>query len=98
MTNRLAPRLNIPTSENQRAYEERRSTMVIIFYIEQQFVKNEIQGLISFDLSEAFGRINRNELWWILYEKGFQIRPIQMIIQRHMGNIPKGKRLGILGA
>ena len=81
VTNRLTPIMNLRTNDNQCAYKAKRSTTDAIFYIKNQFIENEIHGRISFDLSKAFGRINRNKLWWILYEKGIQIKLIRNITQ-----------------
>ena len=64
VTKRLIPITNLLTNDNQCAYKTKtkRSTSGAIFYIGKQFVNNEIKVLIAFDISEAFGRINRG---WI---------------------------------
>ena len=51
-------------------------------------------GRISFGISKDFGRINRNELRWILYGKGLPVEFINNIISGREGNILEGKHLG----
>ena len=97
VTNRIAPILNLITKDNQCAYKSKRSTMDAIFYAKQQFMKNGICGNISFDLSKAFDRINRNKLWWILYEKGIPVILIHLLWLGHDMNLLQGKRNGALG-
>ena len=61
-------------------------------------MKKEIVGHISFGLSKAFDRINRNKLWWVLYEKGLPIKLIQSIKKGHENNWLQGKRNGVRGS
>ena len=71
--------------------------MDVIFYLKRQFAENKINGHISFDLSKAFGSINRNKLWWALYEKGIPMSLIKNIVKGHDNNILQGKHEGTLG-
>ena len=94
ITMRMTPIMSLLPTDNQCAYKAGKSTMDAIFCIKQQFIKNEIQWHISSVLSKAFDRINRNRLWWILYEKGIPPQLIRNIIQGHTGNILQGKHEG----
>ena len=72
--------------------------MDAIFHVKRQFGKNEIHGHISSDIPKAFGGINRNKLWRILYGKGPLLEILRKIIQGRTGNIPHGENDGELGA
>ena len=87
--------MNLLTKDNQCAYKAKRSTTDAIYYIKQNFIQNKIIGHISFDLSKAFDRIDRNKLWWILYEKGMPIKLIDIIIKGHTDNTLVGKLNGL---
>ena len=89
--------MNLITNDNQCAYKSKRYTMDVIYCIANQFVKNEIRGRSSFDLSKAFGGINRNKLRWILYAKVIPLKPIRKIMQERENNILQGKHDGKLG-
>ena len=91
------PILNLIAKDNQCAYKAKRSTADAIFRT-NQFMKNEICGHIAFDLSKAFGRINRDKLWWILYEKGLPIKLIRYIWLGRDVNLLQGKYNGITGS
>ena len=69
ITNRISPIMSLLTKDKQCAYKTKRSTSDAIFFIKQNLIKNKILGHISFDLSKAFDRIDRNKLWRTLYEK-----------------------------
>ena len=43
------------------------------------FVKKDNTGKILLDISKAFGRIDRKQLWRILYEKGLPVNLIKLI-------------------
>ena len=96
ITNRISPIMNLLTKDNQCAYKAKRSTADAIYYIKQNLIQNRIRGHISFDLSKAFDRIDRNKLWWILYEKGVPIKLIEIIIKGHTDNTLAGKLNGEL--
>ena len=97
MTNRITPILNLIAKDNQCAYKAKRSTTDAIFYT-KQFMKNEISGHISFDLSKAFDRVNRDKLWWMLYEKGLPVKLIHLIWLGRDMNLLQGKHNGIMGS
>ena len=46
-------------------------------------------------MAKAFDRIDRNRLWWILYEKGLPIKFIDLLIKGHSGNTLVGKINGV---
>ena len=98
VTNRITPILNLTNPDNRCAYKTKRFTADAIFYKRQQFVKSDIHGHISVDLSKAFDRVNRNKLRGILYGKGLPMTLIRNISQGRNGNIPHGKHEGQLGA
>jgi len=97
ITNRISPIMNILTTDNQCAYCAKRSTSDAIFYIKRNFIKNKIAGRISFDLSKASGRIDRNSWRCALYGKGMTIKLIDVIIKWHTGKILSGKIDGMIG-
>ena len=81
MANNLPPVMHLLPCKNQCAYKEKRSAAdVIYYYAKHNYIKNKITGEILFDLSKAFGRINRLKLWEILYGKGIPIIFIKYII------------------
>ena len=43
------------------------STAGDVFYIKRRCAENELQGYVSFGVSEAFGGISQNKIWWVLY-------------------------------
>ena len=47
--------------------------MGIIYHMRNKLTNNENTGYILLDTSKDFGKINRNKLWRILYEKGLPI-------------------------
>ena len=72
LSNRLCPFLNILTNEHQCAYKKHKSTIDILYEIKQKFINGKIKGQILLDLTKAFGKIERQKLRWILYEKEFR--------------------------
>ena len=89
--------MNILTKDNQCEYKAKRSTSDAIYYIKQNFIRNKIIGHISFDLSKAFGWIDRNGLWRILYEKGTPTKLIDIAIKGSTSNAFLGKLDGVSG-
>ena len=60
--------------------------------------KNEIQRNIYHLIHpKRFGRINRSEIWWVLYEKGVRAILLRNIVQRHGGDTLRGQHDGKLG-
>ena len=64
--------MNLITDDTQCGYKNKKSTTDIIFHIKQNFMKNGSKGQILFDLTKAFGKLNRNKLRNMLYEKDYQ--------------------------
>ena len=92
ITNRISPIMIILAKENRCAYKAKRSTSDdIYYYIKQNFIQNKIIWHISFDLSKAFGGIDRNRLRRDLYEKGMPIQLIDIIIKGNTENTLVGK-------
>ena len=71
ITNRLSPIMNLLSEENQYAYKAEISTTDAIYYIRRNMIQNVLKGRISHDLPNEFDRIDRNKLWWVLYEKRY---------------------------
>ena len=78
MTRRISPLLNLLTKALQCAYKNRPTNDIIKFLKQESETKKH--GIIPFGLTEAFGEINRNELWEILYYKGLPGRFIRNLI------------------
>ena len=50
----------------------------------RKYISGEIKGRILLDLSKAFGGINRNKLWYSLYEFGLTKNLTRAIINCHL--------------
>ena len=72
--------MNLLTNELQCGYKNSKSTMDIIFQIKQNFLTNRSEGQILFDLTQAFGKINRDKLWQILYEKDYRLNLSKILL------------------
>ena len=71
--------MDILTKETQSAYKTGRPTIDILSLIQNQIQNEETRQLILIDLSKAFGPINRNILWTILYGTGLPCEFIKQI-------------------
>ena len=72
--------MNCMTNEFQNAYKVGRSTIDVLYLLNNHINKEGTNNLILFDLSKAFDTINREILWTILYESGLPINLIKIII------------------
>ena len=70
MTNRIAPLTNLLESETQFAYEKHKSADGVIYPIKRRRIIKTHTGQILLGRSIAFGKIDRPELWNILYGEG----------------------------
>ena len=89
--------MNLLTNEMQCAYKTKRSTQDIIHFIKTKLTKHNINGQILIDLSKAFGKIDRNKLWWILYKKGLPLKLIKALVGGHTNTTLRSKHDGKLG-
>ena len=71
--------------------QKSRSPIDIIKSLKTRVRDKETQGIISFGLTKAFGKINRNKLWKILYYTGLPGGFIQNLIIRRGNNYLCGK-------
>ena len=51
--------------------------MDIIHHVKNKLLENTNGGYVLLGLSKAFGEINRNKIWWVLYGKGLPINLIK---------------------
>ena len=65
--------------------------------MKQKLINNKVKGQLLIDLSKAFGRIQRNKLWWILYEKGIPTNLLKIIILGHTDTKLCARHNGKLG-
>ena len=93
-TNRLKHITNRLTDERQHAYKSNKSTIDAIYNIKRNLVKKQRNGEILLGLSNAFDRIDRVELWNILYEKGLPANLIKLIKEGHINNMLRSKQNG----
>ena len=97
LTNKIKPYLNFLTSEQQNAYKDGRSTIDVLYLLNNQFKNEKTNQLILLDLSKAFDTINRDLLWAILYERGLPSNLIKIIRMGHQGTKLRPKNNGIIG-
>ena len=76
MTERLSVIMDIVTTELQTSYKSGIPTLDILAIINRQIKTDETKHIILIDLSKAFGSVNRELFWEILYRKGI---PAQLI-------------------
>ena len=88
--------MNLLTNEFQCAFKNS-SAQDFISPIKNKMAKTKYMGQILLDLSRAFGRINRNQLWLILYEKGLPKNTITMLIDAHINTTLRCRHDGKLG-
>ena len=69
ISNRIFPFLNLLTDEHQCPDKTNKSTLYIIYDAYHKCIRNKINGQILLDRSEAFDKIHRRELRWVLYKK-----------------------------
>ena len=70
--------MNYLTNEFQNAYKVGRSTIDVLYLLNEQIKSEGTENLILFDLSKAFDTINREILWAIMYERGIPITLIKL--------------------
>ena len=58
---------------SHRDYKSNKSTIDVIYNIKRDIIKKQSNGQILLYLSKASDRIDRGELWNILYQKGLPI-------------------------
>jgi len=79
--------MNILTDEKQTAYKMNRSTSDILNILETYMRKPDTmrtgKSITLIDLSKAFDRMNRTNLYSILYRKGVPIELIKLIRTTH---------------
>ena len=97
MPNRLNPILNLLTEDNQYAYKQKRSTIDVLALINKVTRNDGAQQLRLFDLSKAFGNIERDILRTNLYEDGLPLKFIKTIKMGHEGNKLTPKCDGYIG-
>ena len=71
------------TNEFRNAFKVGRSTTDVLSLLNNQIQKDGDADLILFDLPNAFGTINREILWTVLYEQGLPVNPIRIIKMGH---------------
>ena len=72
MTRRIAPYMNLLTTE-QDAYKQERSTIDIISLIQNIIQQDKTEQLILVDLSKASDSIDRNAIWKYCINKVFPV-------------------------
>ena len=70
--------------------------LMYYFWINNQFKYENTNQLIRLDLSKAFGAVNRDILWEVLYERGLPSNLIQ-IIMGNQGTKLRPENNGIIG-
>ena len=88
ITRRIAPIMNILTDEKQTAYKSNRATTDVLSIIEtytRRMKKGEEKNksITLIDLSKAFDRANRLNIYSILAKKGIPIELIKIIRKTH---------------
>ena len=63
MSRRMNPIANLLTEEDQYSYKNKRSPIDILAIANNQLMNNADQQMILFDVSKAFGNIERAMLW-----------------------------------
>ena len=73
------PVMNIIATELQTAYKCGRSTLAILSIINKQIKTDETKHIIMIDISKAFGSVNRDLLWAIMYKDEVPKRQMRRI-------------------
>ena len=66
MNNRITPLINLITGDSQYAYKNGKSTIGILAMVNDQIKNANTRHLILLDFQKAFGKIERDIVWWAL--------------------------------
>ena len=97
MAGELSVIMNIIKTELQTAYKGGRSTLDILSIINKQIKTDATKHIIMLDISQAFGSVNREIRWAIVYKKGIPRQLIQRIRMGHENTKIRPKPKGNLG-